>query len=55
MCTTSRPYLERITAEGRYPHFIQWANDPGRLAPAPQTFEQILDWLLDGLERLTAD
>jgi AcrR family transcriptional regulator len=48
----ARPFLDRITAEGRYPHFIRWANDPARLAPAPQTFEQILEWLLDGLEQV---
>lgn len=45
-----RPYLRRITEEGRYPHFIRWANDPGRLDPAPQSFERILEWLLDGIE-----
>jgi len=48
----ARPYIERITAEGRYPDFIRWANDPGRSAPAPQTFEQVLEWLLDGLAGL---
>lgn len=46
----ARPYLQRITDEGRYPHFIQWANDPGRFDPAPQSFERILEWLLDGIE-----
>jgi AcrR family transcriptional regulator len=46
----ARPYLQRITEEGRYPHFIRWANDPGRLDPAPQSFERILEWLLDGIE-----
>ncbi|MFC4950929.1 TetR/AcrR family transcriptional regulator C-terminal domain-containing protein [Pseudonocardia sp. GCM10023141] len=51
----ARPYLERITAEGRYPHFIAWANDPGRNAPAPPTFEQVLDWQLDGLEALACE
>jgi AcrR family transcriptional regulator len=52
LAAAARPYLERITAEGRHPHFIAWANDPERLAPAPPTFEQVLDWLLDGLEAL---
>ena len=46
------PYHARITAEGRYPHYIRWANDPQRSAPAPQTFEQTLEWLLDGLATL---
>ena len=44
-----RPYLQRITEEGRHPHFIRWANDPARLDPAPQSFERILEWLLDGI------
>lgn len=43
------PYLKRIAASGEYPHFSRWAADPGRHEPAPQTFERILDWLLDGL------
>lgn len=43
------PYLERIAAEGAYPHFSRWATDPERHAPPPQSFERILDWLLDGL------
>jgi hypothetical protein len=51
----ARPYLERITAEGRYPHFIEWANDPGRFEPPPHSFEQVLEWLLDGLARLADD
>jgi AcrR family transcriptional regulator len=50
-----RPYLERITAEGRFPHFIRWANDPGRFDPAPQSFECILDWLLDGIAGMLAE
>ncbi|HLU59791.1 MAG TPA: TetR/AcrR family transcriptional regulator C-terminal domain-containing protein [Pseudonocardia sp.] len=45
----ARPYLQRITQEGRYPHFIRWVNDPSRHDPAPQSFERILDWLLDGI------
>jgi AcrR family transcriptional regulator len=51
----ARPYLERITAEGRYPHFIEWANDPGRFQPPPNSFEQVLEWLLNGLTRLADD
>jgi len=51
----ARPYLERITAEGRYPHFIEWANAPGRFQPPPNSFEQVLEWLLDGLTRLADD
>ena len=32
-----------------HPHlFIRWVNDPGR-RPAPQFFERIFDWLLDGI------
>jgi hypothetical protein len=50
-----RPYLQRITEEGRYPHFIRWVNDPGRLDPAPQSFERILEWLLDGIEGVLVD
>jgi len=46
------PYLARIAASGGYPHFSRWAADPARHAPGPQTFEQILDWLLDGLATL---
>jgi hypothetical protein len=50
LADAARPYLQRITEEGRYPHFIRWANDPTRLDPAPQSFERILEWLLDGIE-----
>jgi AcrR family transcriptional regulator len=46
------PYLARIAAGGAYPHFSRWAADPARNEPGPQTFEQILDWLLDGLATL---
>ncbi|MFI1628125.1 TetR/AcrR family transcriptional regulator [Streptomyces noursei] len=46
------PYLERIAAAGEHPHFIRWATDPQRLAPEPQSFEQVLEWLLDGLATL---
>jgi AcrR family transcriptional regulator len=49
LAEAARPYLQRISEEARYPHFIRWANDPGRLDPPPQTFERILEWLLDGL------
>ncbi|MGH3585884.1 MAG: TetR/AcrR family transcriptional regulator [Pseudonocardia sp.] len=51
LADASRPYLQRIVEEGRHPHFIRWAGDPARLEPAPQSFERILEWLLDGLER----
>ena len=46
------PYLARIAAEGRHPHFSRWAADPQRHVPAPQDFEAILEWLLDGLATL---
>lgn len=46
------PYLKRIAAAGQHPHFTRWASDPGRDAPPPQSFEQILEWLLDGLQTL---
>ena len=42
------PYHQRITDEGRYPHYISWVNDPARFGPGP-TFEQTLDWLIAGL------
>lgn len=47
----ARPYLERIKAEGRYPHYIRWLTDPNRMAEVV-TFEQQLEWQLDGLQRL---
>ncbi|MGA8116567.1 MAG: TetR/AcrR family transcriptional regulator [Actinocatenispora sp.] len=47
------PYLDRIAAEGRHVHFTRWASDPARHDPAPQSFDRILDWLLDGLATLT--
>jgi hypothetical protein len=47
------PYLVRIAEAGQHPHFSQWAADPDRHNPQPRTFEQILDWLLDGLQTLT--
>jgi AcrR family transcriptional regulator len=46
------PYLIRVAQSGQYPHFSRWAADPGRYRPQPQTFEQVLDWLLDGLQAL---
>jgi AcrR family transcriptional regulator len=46
------PYLERIAAAGQHPHFSRWAADPGRHAPGPQSFGQVLEWLLDGLATL---
>jgi AcrR family transcriptional regulator len=49
------PYLERIAAAGRHPHFTRWASDPRRHDPQPQSFEQILEWLLDGLQTIAVD
>jgi AcrR family transcriptional regulator len=46
------PYLARVAEAGRHPHFSRWAADPARHNPQPQTFEKILDWLLDGLATL---
>jgi AcrR family transcriptional regulator len=46
------PYLTMITDSGRVPHFARWMADPTRDDPAPQSFEQILEWLLDGLATL---
>lgn len=46
------PYLRRIAAEAKHPHFIRWAQDPDRHRPSPQSFEQILEWLLNGLATL---
>jgi AcrR family transcriptional regulator len=52
LATAAAPYLDRISEAGEHPSFIRWANDPDRHASAPQTFEVILDWLLDGLATL---
>ena len=52
LAASAAPYLERIAAAGAHPHFSRWAADPDRLAEPPQTFEAILDWLLDGLATL---
>ncbi|MER6049036.1 TetR/AcrR family transcriptional regulator [Streptomyces sp. NPDC001793] len=49
------PYMERIAAAGEHPHFVGWASDPQRLAPEPQSFEQVLEWLLDGLATLVPE
>jgi AcrR family transcriptional regulator len=49
LADAAAPYLARIAESGKYPHFSRWAADPARLAEQPQTFEKILDWLLDGL------
>lgn len=46
------PYLARIVEAGQHPHFSRWATDPDRRNPPPQTFEQVLEWLLDGLQTL---
>jgi AcrR family transcriptional regulator len=45
------PYLQRVAAAGTHPHFSRWAADPLRGAAEFPTFDQILDWLLDGLAR----
>jgi hypothetical protein len=45
------PYLERIAAAGRHPHFSAWAADPDRGRTEFPAFEMILDWLLSGLAR----
>jgi AcrR family transcriptional regulator len=50
LADSARPYLERIAAEGRYPHFSAWALDPERPAePESDPFDRVLGWLLDGL------
>jgi AcrR family transcriptional regulator len=49
LAAAAEPYLARIAAAGAHPHFSRWAADPARHAQPPQTFEAILDWLLDGL------
>jgi AcrR family transcriptional regulator len=49
LSNAAAPYLEQVAASGKYPHFSRWAADPRRHEPAPQTFDRILDWLLDGL------
>jgi AcrR family transcriptional regulator len=46
------PYHARIAAAGAHPHFSRWVADPQRHAPAPQDFETILEWLLDGLDTI---
>ena len=48
---SAAPYLALVAEAGQYPHFSRWAADPGRHQPQPQTFEQDLEWLLDGLAR----
>ncbi|AXB47273.1 TetR/AcrR family transcriptional regulator [Amycolatopsis albispora] len=50
LAEATQPYLDRVAASGKYPHFSKWAADPARDGTRPQTFEKILDWLLDGLE-----
>ena len=48
------PYLARVAMAGQHPHFSRWAADPGRHNPQPQTFAQILEWLLDGLQTMAS-
>lgn len=54
LSTAVAPFLARIAEAGQHPYFSRWAADPGRHNPQPQTFGQILEWLLDGLQALTA-
>lgn len=49
LADAAAPYLARIAAAGRHPHFSRWAADPSRHHAPPQDFEAILEWLLDGL------
>jgi AcrR family transcriptional regulator len=52
LADAARPYLERIAAEGRHPHFSRWARDPARTTgPHDDPFDRVLGWLLDGLSR----
>ncbi|GAA0540697.1 TetR/AcrR family transcriptional regulator [Saccharopolyspora thermophila] len=55
LAEAARPYLARIAADGRYPHYAKWLADrnPGRDPEVP-TFEQLLEWQLDGLAKLAA-
>ena len=43
------PYLQRVADAGAHPYFSRWAADPLRGVAQFPTFDQILDWLLDGL------
>ncbi|MCL9761410.1 TetR/AcrR family transcriptional regulator C-terminal domain-containing protein [Frankia sp. AiPa1] len=52
LAALAAPWLDRVTASGRHPHFARLATDPTRHDEAPQSFEAILDWLLDGLATL---
>ena len=52
LAVAADPYLTRIAVAGRHPHFSRWAADPGRHDPAPQDFDTILEWLLDGLDTI---
>jgi AcrR family transcriptional regulator len=42
------PFIERITADGRYPHLTRWITEGAQLAPDEQ-FELGLECLLDGI------
>ncbi|CAO5234573.1 hypothetical protein FAGKG844_10064 [Frankia sp. AgKG'84/4] len=53
LAAVAAPYLDQIAATGRFPRFSRWAAEPDRMSPPPQTFEAILEWLLDGLSALT--
>ncbi|TDD53963.1 TetR/AcrR family transcriptional regulator [Saccharopolyspora elongata] len=51
LAEAAHPYLERIRAEGKYPHYIRWLGEPDCLADVVSS-EQHLEWQLDGLQRL---
>jgi AcrR family transcriptional regulator len=48
------PYLARVAEAGQHPHFSRWAADPSRHRTPPQSFEQVLEWLLSGLQELAS-
>jgi AcrR family transcriptional regulator len=52
LAAAAAPSLERIISAAAHPYFSAWVKDPGRHDLAPQSFEQILEWLLDGLAAL---
>ena len=47
-----RPTWSASPPPASIPHFSRWAADLARYAPEPQSFGQVLDWLLDGLATL---
>jgi len=48
------PYIQRITADGRYPHLSQWIAEGAATAPA-DLFTLGLDCLLDGIQTRIID